>query len=78
MVDSSERRIIYVLCLVVLALGLFALSRSLDPPDTKTIGVSLGLIALAIGTAIAASRSGRVSEETGAVSESDGEPGSDL
>ena len=73
MVDSSERRIVYVLCLVVLALGLFALSRSLNPPDTKTIGVSLGLVALSIGIAIAASRSGRAGEETAAVSEGDGD-----
>ncbi len=73
MVDSTERRITYLLCLVVLALGLFALSRSLNPPDTQSVGVSLALVALSIVIAIAANRSGRGSEETAAVSESDGE-----
>lgn len=55
---ETERRILYLLCLLVLVLGLFALSRSLDPLDTKLIGVSLGLIALSVVTAIAAARSG--------------------
>lgn len=59
---ATERRIIYLLCLVVLVLGLFVLSRSLNPPDLKTVGVSLALIAISIVTAIAASRSGRMSD----------------
>ena len=51
---GTERRILYLLCLLVLVLGLFVLSRSLDPLDTKLAGVSLGLVALSVVTAIAA------------------------
>ena len=70
---GTERRIIYVLCLVVLVLGLFSLSRSLDPLDRETVGISLALIAISIVTAIAAGRSGRVSDETADELLSDGE-----
>ncbi len=70
---ETERRILYLLCLLVLVLGLFALSRSLDPLDTRLAGVSLGLIALSVVTAIAAHRSGRVGDEIadGSTSEDD-------
>ena len=57
---ATERRIVYVLCLVVAVLGLLTLSRSLSRVDLKSIGVSLGLIAISIVTAIAASRSGQL------------------
>ena len=70
---ETERRILYLLCLLVLVLGLFALSRSLDPLDTKLIGVSLGLIALSVVTAIAAHRSGGSGGEIPDESASEGE-----
>lgn len=68
---ATERRIVYVLCLVVAVLGLLTLSRSLSRVDLKSIGVSLGLIAISIVTAVAASRSGQLDRpiENGAASE---------
>lgn len=60
---ASERRIVYVLCLVVLVLGLAALERSLNLPDMRSVGVSLALIAVSIVTAVAASRSGAAGGE---------------
>jgi uncharacterized membrane protein YwzB len=71
MIDATERRVVYVLCLAILFLGLFALSRSLDPPDAHAVGVSVVLIALSIVTAIAVSRSGRGGGGTTAPSERD-------
>ena len=73
MEGATERRIIYVLCLVVLVLGLFALSRSLNPPDTSVVGISVALIAVSIVTAIAAGRSGRVDDEIADEVMSDGD-----
>ncbi len=70
---GTERRILYLLCLLVLVLGLFVLSRSLDPLDTKLAGVSLGLIALSVVTAIAANRSGLADGEITDASASEGE-----
>lgn len=58
---TAERRIIYVMCLVVLGLGLFVLSRTLNQGDPKSVGVSLALIAVSVVTAVAASRSGQLS-----------------
>lgn len=55
--SASERRNVYVMCLVVLVLALFTLSHSLNQWDIKAVGVSLALIAVAIATAIAANRS---------------------
>lgn len=70
---GTERRILYLLCLLVLVLGLFVLSRSLDPLDTKLAGVSLGLVALSVVTAIAANRSGLADGEITDASASEGE-----
>lgn len=73
MVDSTEWKGISLLCLVVLVLGLFALSRSLDPPDMKVIGVSLALVVLSLVVAVAVYRSRRGSEEIPVETESDGD-----
>ena len=70
---GTERRILYLLCLLVLVLGLFALSRSLDPLDARLVGVSLGLVALSVVTAIAAHRSGGTDGESAEEPASDGE-----
>lgn len=73
MVDSTEWKVTSLLCLVVLVLGLFALSRSLNPPDTKVIGVSLALVVLSLVVAVAAYRSRQGSEEIPVEPERDGD-----
>lgn len=73
MEGGTERYVLYLLCLLVLVLGLFALSRSLDPLDTRLAGVSLGLVALSVVTAIAGSRSGGTDGEGAEEPASDGE-----
>lgn len=60
---AIERRIVYVLCLVGLVIALVTLFAGLDQSNTQVIGVSLLLVAITIGTAIAAWRSGTVREE---------------
>lgn len=56
--NATERRILYALCLMVLALGLFDLNQSLNQANTQAIGVSVLLIGISIGTSVAVWRSG--------------------
>ncbi len=65
MLDRTERRVIYVLCAVALMLSLIALSRSVEVPDARAIGLSLALSGIAVATAIAAWSSGRASLKAG-------------
>ncbi len=69
--DATERRILYAMCLVVVALALIALNQGLKELDYRVIGVALALIGTMVVTAIAVWRSGRAGGETGYESEED-------
>jgi hypothetical protein len=69
--EVTERRIVYVLCLAVLVFGLYDLSLGLNQSNRQAIAVSVLLIVLSIGTAIAVWRSGRTGGETESETESE-------